>query len=221
MPSWALLVCRLGAIHMVRATMTTRSATPVALHLNFFARTITTSTKNPFRPPGSASERRGEGHVTLGYANDRERTVDWCQDFVVLVERRVSDIYHIASLQRELLRHKDRYGLEEVQPKNTRPRCGIVLQIPHSEHLNARFVCPLIAQLADIAQRLQQAEIGLRHFDVALFQHRPENGVEARIGPDNYLIALLYRNVSARQQVGKLRGQDHLTLASNHYFGLV
>src|SRR5258708_28925702 len=167
MPSWALLVCRLGVIHMVRATMTTRSATPVALHLNFFARTITTSTKNPFRPLGSASERRGEGHVTLGYANDRERAVDRRQDFVVLVERRVSDIYHIASLERKLLRHKDRYWLEEVQPKNTRPRCGIVLQIPHSEHINARFVCPLVLQSADIPERLQKAEVCLGHFDVS------------------------------------------------------
>ena len=35
MPSWALLVCRLGAIHSTRAATTNRTATPVAPHLNF------------------------------------------------------------------------------------------------------------------------------------------------------------------------------------------
>src|SRR5215831_12859946 len=127
-PSWALLVWRLGVIHKASAAMTTRIAAPVAPHLNFFARAIVNSTKKPFKQHGPASERRRRDDIVPGYADDRERLVNGGQHLVVFVERRISDIHHIACLHPELLRDKDRHRLEQVQPKNTRPGGGIGLQ---------------------------------------------------------------------------------------------
>src|SRR5262245_49890665 len=177
-PSWALLVWRLGVIHKASAAMTTRIAAPVAPHLNFFARAMVNSTKKPFSQHGPASERRRADNITPGYADDRERAENGGQHLVVFVERRVSDIYHIARLHPELLRNKDRYRLEQVQPKNARPGRGIGLQIPHSEHINARFVCPLVHQSADIAQRFEQADVGLGHLDIARLRNGAEHGVD-------------------------------------------
>src|SRR5215475_13928800 len=120
-PSWALLVWRLGVIHNASAAMASKIAAPVAPHLNFFARAIVNSTKKPFRQHSPASERRRGDDITPGYADDRERLVNGGQHLVVFVERCVRHIYHIARLHPELLRDKDRHRLVQVQPKNTRP----------------------------------------------------------------------------------------------------
>src|ERR1700722_16020403 len=153
--SWALLVCRLGAIHNTRAAMTAATATPVAPHVNFFARAIYHSTKNRIGALGGASERRRCQQIASGNTDDREGAVNRGQDLVVFVKRCIGDIDNVLRLNSELLGDKDRYWLKQVQPKNARPGRGIVAQIPHSEHINASFVCSLILQPADIPQCLQ------------------------------------------------------------------
>src|SRR4029453_3284978 len=116
---------------------------------------------------------------------------------------------------------KNRHRLEQVQPENPATGGRIGLEIPHPEHINARFVGTHVVEAAGLAQRLEQGEVVLGYLDVARAQNRAQHREDPRIGPDHDLVALLYGNVIAGQQIGELRRQYDLTIATHHDLELV
>src|SRR5262245_26061812 len=90
----------------------------MAPHLNFLARAMVNSTKKLPEALAAASERCCDGKVTPGDTDYRECAIDGGQGLVVFIQRRVSDINHVAGLHAELLCDKNRHRLEQVQPEN-------------------------------------------------------------------------------------------------------
>ena len=67
----------------------------------------------------------------------------------------------------ELLADEHRYRLQQVQAEDPCPRRGIVLQIRHSEHIDARLVGLNIVQTSNRPQSLDERQVVLGHLDVA------------------------------------------------------
>src|SRR6185503_18808795 len=136
MPSWALEVCRLGAIHSARAATMNSAATPVAPHLNFSRRAMRSLFQSTPRLAPNFLEGRGGDHIAARHAYDGEGLVERRHDLIVLVKWRIRDIDHVVGLHAKLLGHEDRHRLVEVETKHPSPRPR-VLQVAHAEDENA------------------------------------------------------------------------------------
>src|SRR6188508_1164682 len=155
MASCALLVWRAGATQSASAATMKRIATPVAPHLNFSRRAMRVYPIHR-QPVRQLSEGRRRDHPTPRDTHDGEGPVERRYDLIVLVKWRIRDIHHVAGLHAELLGYEDRHRLPQVQPKNTAPGAGIVLDISHPEYEHAGLVGPLIGQATDLAQGFEQ-----------------------------------------------------------------
>ena len=133
----------------------------------------------------------------------------------------VAEAIRLGRLLTELLPDEHRHRLKKVQPENPRAGCRIDLQIPHSEHIDACLVGADVVQAADLAQCLDERQIGLIHLDVAGFDDSAQDSEDPRIRPQDDFIPLLDGDVAARQEFRKLRRQDHLPVPPHHHFNLV